>query len=99
MSNELTVYQKGQMIETIDDFVSTVDPDKKLLFLGAFSNFIENEATGDKSALYMTASILYARIFDRLQKDDDKLTMGMINIAIGEYMEKAGVDMEKYKWA
>jgi hypothetical protein len=25
--------------------------------------------------------------------------MGMINIAIGEYMEKAGVDMEKYKWA
>ena len=97
MNNELIVYNRGEIVDTIDDFVSTQDIDKKVMFLGAFVDYINNRHEGNKSALYITASILYARILDKLHKEDDKSTRSMINLAISEYMEKAGVDMDKYR--
>jgi UDP-2,3-diacylglucosamine pyrophosphatase LpxH len=97
MSSELTIREKADLAETIDDFVETNNIDKKILFLGSFVDFIENRHGSGNSSMYVTASILYGRILDKLHKDDDKITRGYINIAVEEYMERAGIDMDKYK--
>ena len=90
-------YEQNKIIGTIDDFVGTYDTDKKIMYLGAMADFIENKPGSKKSALYMTVSILYARILDTLDKDDDKTTRGVINLALNEYLERGGVDVEKYR--
>jgi hypothetical protein len=97
MTSALTVREKDELTNTIDDFVSAHDPDKKIMFLGAFVDYIENRQSSKNSSLYVTACILYARILDRLDKDNDKSARSMINLAISEYMERAGIDMEKYR--
>lgn len=97
MEYEIQSYEKNQIMETIDDFVETFDTDKKIMYLGAMADFVENKPGSKKSALYMTVSILYARILDTLDKDDDKTTRGVINMALNEYLERGGVDVEKYR--
>ncbi|GEM_PF-3066152 len=94
MAYDLTVAKKQEMMQTIDGFVGTQNPDQKVVFLGQLGKFVEDQGWENSHAIRTTQAILYARLLDMLDRDKDKNTYGVVNRVILEYLKQAGIETD-----